>query len=114
MRRMLGRNNKEHRVNERDYNRLLARFDLSKAKEIEDGSAFIIVEPCLCHWYNCPHCPLYSCSGILAVNDLTPEHCHFADEEVYWYKQYDAESRAEVQAVRDYLLSLPRMKREER
>ena len=99
-----------HIITEKDYHRLLVRFDLSRAEDDENDSNYnSIYKPCLCHWYSCSNCPIWCCSSILAVNSLRHFYSHLYADSIGWHKNDDMEARREIQAIRDYLLGLPRL-----
>ena len=102
--------NNNHTINEKDYHRLLDRFDLGRTEDDKDDSNYYIInEPCLCRWYGCSDCPIEHCSIIMLANNIAPEYCDLSEDSVSWCKDNDMEARREIQAIRDYLLSLPRL-----
>ena len=111
--RILKGERRDYSITEKDYNRLLTRFDLGKAKKLEKESVrgFIIEEPCLCNWYSCDDCPLEDCDGILRANKLLPDNCSLGAFSIIWSKEHDTGALREIQAIRDYLLNLKRVSR---
>lgn len=101
--------NNNHTINEKDYHRLLARFDLSRTEDGKDSNYYIINKPCLCRWYDCINCPIQDCMPIMRANNIAPKYCGLLSDSIDWHKDNDMEARREIQAVRDYLLSLPRL-----
>lgn len=99
-----------HTITERDYHRLLDRFDLSRTEDRKNDTHYnSIYKPCLCHWYSCSDCPIWRCGSILMANSLRHFYSHLYTDSVGWYKGNDTKARREIQATRDYLLSLPRL-----
>ena len=95
----------EYKLNERDYAQLLRRFDLSRAKNHR------ISIRCICHDYVfCKHCPfdINNCYDLL--EDVVDDLLKFAPqgESIDWSPKDDTEARAQIQKVRDVLLSAER------
>ena len=103
----------EHRLSERNWKKMLRRFDARKAKMSPFGYFEIHVNSiCVDRSYKCIRCPLRdphkttnSCTYLFRriIGEELFQYVYLFDSAVMWEPKYDSEARQALQKVRHVL-----------
>jgi len=99
---------------ERDWKRLMKRFDLSRAEE--NGVYYEINQPCICEFYgvNCEGCPFeklpWGMGCMEIIRDILDKQGMFRalDTQIYWLKEDDKKARSQITKIYKALEGLER------
>src|SRR4030067_147974 len=103
----------EHRLSDRNWKRLISRFDASKAKLNHFGYYAIRINSiCVNRSYKCVKCPLRdphkkvnSCTYLFEkiMGRELRQYLHLRDSGLYWEPQNDSSARQALQKILDVL-----------
>ena len=105
---------KQARLSEKEYKKLLERFDAQGARLTRGNIGYVIDKPCICPgygWAACMSCSFrefgdHGCVVLLSKAGLLGEYLYLTKDKVSWLIFQDVGAREQVKAIHDALLSL--------